>query len=49
MFVMTRVLWQTGSYIQVFNFQEGTLHSVIDSHGARLKRPTGIRLSVYIM
>jgi len=36
---------KTGSYIQVFNFQEGTLHSVIDSHGARLKRPTGICVS----
>ena len=32
---------QSGSHIQVFNFQEGSLHSLIDSHGARLRRPTG--------
>lgn len=36
---------KTGSHIQVFNFQEGTLHSVIDSHGEKLKRPTGICVS----
>ena len=34
-------LLQSGSHIQVFNFQEGSLHSLIDSHGARLRRPTG--------
>ena len=32
---------QTGCHIQVFNYEEGSLHSVIDSHGTRLKRPTG--------
>ena len=32
---------QAGSNIQVFNYQEGTLHSVIDSHGSKLRRPTG--------
>jgi len=36
---------KAGSYIQVFNYQEGTLHSVIDSHGSKLKRPTGISVS----
>ena len=30
------------SYVQVFNLQDGTLHSVIDSHGSKLKRPTGV-------
>lgn len=39
--VLTLAVRQTGSHIQVFNFQAGTLHSVIDSHGARLRRPTG--------
>ena len=33
--------FQTGSHIQVFNYEEGGLHSVIDSHGVRLRRPTG--------
>ena len=28
--------------VQVFNFQSGALVSVIDSHGSRLRRPTGI-------
>ena len=35
--------FQTGSHIQVFNYEEGGLHSVIDSHGVRLRRPTGER------
>ena len=39
--VLTLAVRQTGAHIQVFNFQAGTLHSVIDSHGARLRRPTG--------
>jgi len=30
------------SYIQVFELGEGTLYSVIDSHGSKLKRPTGV-------
>ena len=28
--------------MQVFDFQSGALVSVIDSHGSRLRRPTGI-------
>ena len=32
------------SYIQVFNKDEGTIHSIIDSHGSKLKRPTGLAL-----
>ena len=32
---------QSGCHIQVFNYEEGSLHSVIDSHGTRLRRPTG--------
>jgi len=36
---------KAGSYIQVFNYNDGTLHSVIDSHGSKLKRPTGISVS----
>jgi len=32
------------SYIQVFN-ADGSLYSVIDSHGSKLKRPTGIAVS----
>ena len=37
----TSVYSQAGSNIQVFNYQDGTLHSVIDSYGSKLKRPTG--------
>jgi len=33
------------SYIQVFNKEDGSIHSHIDSHGSRLKRPTGVSLS----
>merc|ERR1719318_858235 len=33
------------SYIQVFNKDDGSIHSVIDSHGSKLKRPTGVSLS----
>jgi len=33
------------SYIQVFNKEDGTIHSLIDSHGSKLKRPTGVALS----
>jgi len=32
------------SYIQVFN-ADGSLYSVIDSHGSKLKRPTGVAVS----
>lgn len=32
---------KTRSYIQVFN-PDGTLYSVVDSHGSKLKRPTGV-------
>lgn len=32
------------SYIQVFNKDDGSIHSVIDSHGSKLKRPTGVSL-----
>ncbi len=35
---------KTRSYIQVFN-ADGSLYSVIDSHGSKLKRPTGIAVS----
>jgi hypothetical protein len=30
---------------QVFNMSEGSLYSVIDSQGCKLKRPTGVVLS----
>ena len=33
------------SYIQVFNKDDGSVHSLIDSHGSKLKRPTGVALS----
>ena len=33
------------SYIQVFNKEDGSIHSHIDSHGSKLKRPTGVSLS----
>jgi len=33
------------SYIQVFNLHDGSLRSTIDSHGVKLKRPTGICVS----
>jgi len=33
------------SYIQVFSLKDGSLHSVIDSHGSKLKRPTGVAVS----
>merc|ERR1712123_479975 len=33
------------SYIQVFSLKDGALHSVIDSHGSKLKRPTGVAVS----
>jgi len=33
------------SYIQVFNKDDGSIHSHIDSHGSKLKRPTGVSLS----
>lgn len=36
---------KTRSYIQVFNMAEGSLYSVIDSHGSKLKRPTGVVVS----
>jgi len=36
---------KTRSYVQVWNLADGTLHSVIDSHGSRLKRPTGLAVS----
>lgn len=32
------------SYIQVFNMEDGSIHSLIDSHGVKLKRPTGMSL-----
>jgi tripartite motif-containing protein 2/3 len=35
---------KTRSYIQVFN-ADGSLYSVIDSHGSKLKRPTGVAVS----
>jgi len=35
------------SYIQVFNLSDGALLSVIDSHGSKLKRPTGLAVSSY--
>lgn len=35
------------SYIQVFNISDGSLHSVIDSHGSKLKRPTGLAVSLF--
>jgi len=33
---------KTRSYIQVFNLTDGTQYSMIDSHGSKLKRPTGV-------
>eukprot|EP00092_Neocalanus_flemingeri_P034579 GFUD01037607.1.p1 GENE.GFUD01037607.1~~GFUD01037607.1.p1 ORF type:complete len:718 (-),score=186.07 GFUD01037607.1:398-2551(-) len=33
------------SYIQVFNKDDGSVHSVIDSHGEKLRRPTGVAIS----
>lgn len=36
---------KTKSYIQVYDLSEGTLLSVIDSHGCKLKRPTGLAVS----
>ncbi len=30
------------SFIQVFNLDTGSLYSVIDSHGCKMKRPTGL-------
>ena len=33
------------SYIQVFSLADGSLQSVIDSHGSKLKRPTGVAVS----
>jgi len=33
------------SYIQVFNLSDGSLRSCIDSHGVKLKRPTGVAVS----
>jgi len=33
------------SYIQVFNLGDGSLRSSIDSHGVKLKRPTGLAVS----
>jgi len=33
------------SYIQVFDLSDGSLLSVIDSHGCKLKRPTGLAVS----
>jgi tripartite motif-containing protein 2/3 len=33
------------SYIQVFNKDDGSIRSQIDSHGSKLKRPTGLSLS----
>lgn len=30
------------SFIQVFNYLSGALYSVIDSHGCKMKRPTGL-------
>jgi len=32
------------SYVQVFNLSDSSIYSTIDSHGARLKRPTGVAL-----
>ena len=33
------------SYIQVFRLEDGSLYSVVDSHGSKLKRPTGVAVS----
>jgi len=38
---------KTKSYIQVFDLAEGNLLSVIDSHGCKLKRPTGLAVSTF--
>jgi len=37
---------KTKSYIQVFDLSDGSLLSVIDSHGSKLKRPTGLAVSL---
>jgi len=37
---------KTKSYIQVFDLTDGALLSVIDSHGSKLKRPTGLAVSL---
>ena len=31
--------------VQVFRLEDGSLHSTIDSHGSKLKRPTGVAVS----
>jgi len=36
---------KTKSYIQVYDLSDGSLLSVIDSHGCKLKRPTGLAVS----
>jgi len=41
-FILAARMEKTRSYVQVFNGADGTLRSVIDSQGSRLKRPTGV-------
>jgi len=38
---------KTKSYIQVFDVSDGALLSLIDSHGSKLKRPTGLAVSSF--
>jgi len=43
--VLAARMEKTRSYIQVWSLEDGTLHSTIDSHGSKLKRPTGVAVS----
>ena len=43
--VLAARMEKSRSYIQVFKLEDGTLISSIDSHGAKLKRPTGVAVS----
>jgi len=33
------------SFIQVFRLEDGSLYSVVDSHGSKMKRPTGLSVT----
>lgn len=44
-FLLAARMEKAKSYVQVFNLSDGSIYSVIDSHGSKLKRPTGVATS----
>ena len=41
-FYVCILTWFLIFFLQVFNFDTGSLYSLIDSHGCKMKRPTGL-------